>query len=120
MATNPREHDSVEMPRPTAWPIVIAAAVALLALGVATSLVFCILGGVLLVLSLIGWIVQLLPGRGHEHEPLAEHAQRASLPFRAPALSLHSSPASLATDFNCRKKYTRYRPASKGASSADC
>lgn len=77
MPTNPADHDSVEMPRPTAWPIVIALAIVLLALGVATSLAFCVLGGALLIISLIGWIVQLLPGRGHEHEPLAEPAQRA-------------------------------------------
>ena len=77
MPAKPHDHDSVEMPRPTAWPIVIALAVTLLALGAATSLAFCIIGAALLIISLFGWISQLLPGRGHEHEPLAEPAERA-------------------------------------------
>jgi mono/diheme cytochrome c family protein len=62
----------LEMPRPTAWPIVLSLGVLLLALGVATDLIFSIVGGVLLAIGLIGWIAQLLPGRGHEHESLSE------------------------------------------------
>ncbi len=65
------------MPRPTAWPIVIALAITLVALGAATSIAFCCVGAALLVLSLVGWISQLLPGRGHEHEPLAPASERA-------------------------------------------
>ena len=62
----------VKMPRPTAWPIVLGLGIALLALGVATEPAFSIVGGVLLAIGLVGWIVQLLPGRGHEHEALSE------------------------------------------------
>ena len=60
------------MPRTTAWPIVLSLGVVLLALGVATDLTFSVVGGVLLVIGLVGWIAQLLPGRGHEHEALSE------------------------------------------------
>lgn len=67
----------VEMPRPTSWPIVVALAITMIALGAATDIAFAIVGGSLLVISVIGWIVQLLPGRGHEHEPLATAGQRA-------------------------------------------
>ena len=65
---------SVEMPRPTAWPIVLALGITLAALGAATSKAFCAVGGVLFVIGLFGWISQFLAGRGHEHE--------ASLPAR--------------------------------------
>src|SRR5262249_10702220 len=61
----------VKMPRPTAWPIVLSLGVVMLALGVATDLSFSVVGGVLLAIGLVGWISQLLPGRGHEHEPLS-------------------------------------------------
>jgi hypothetical protein len=61
----------VEMPAPTAWPVVLAAGITLAMLGVATSLVFSIAGGVLFLVAIIGWISQLLPGRGHEFEELA-------------------------------------------------
>jgi mono/diheme cytochrome c family protein len=60
----------VKMPRSTAWPIVLSLGVVMLALGVATDLSFSVVGGVLLAIGLVGWISQLLPGRGHEHEPL--------------------------------------------------
>ena len=68
---------SVEMPRPTAWPIVLSLGVTMIALGIATSLAFSVVGGALLVVGLIGWISQLLPGRGHEHEPLSSPEERA-------------------------------------------
>ena len=42
------DSQSVEMPRPTAWPIVLALGITLAALGAATSLTFCAVGGVLL------------------------------------------------------------------------
>src|SRR5262245_2637384 len=65
----------VKMPQPTAWPIVLSLGIVMLALGVATDLSFSVVGGVLLAIGLVGWISQLLPGRGHEHEPLtAEQA----------------------------------------------
>src|SRR5262245_4725383 len=60
----------VKMPQPTAWPIVLSLGIVMLALGVATDLSFSVVGGVLLAIGLVGWISQLLPGRGHEHEPL--------------------------------------------------
>src|SRR4051812_39883779 len=61
-------HGEVEMPRATAWPIALAAGIALALIGAATSLVFCVVGGLLFAISLIGWIANLLPGEGHEHE----------------------------------------------------
>jgi hypothetical protein len=48
----------------------------LLAAGVAFGLLFFVIGAVLLVAALSIWIGQLLPGRGHVHELLAEPARR--------------------------------------------
>jgi mono/diheme cytochrome c family protein/uncharacterized membrane protein YagU involved in acid resistance len=62
---------SVEMPRPTVWPLVLSLGVALAAAGAAIgAYVFLALGGLLFVAGLWGWMAELLPGRGHEHEPL--------------------------------------------------
>jgi hypothetical protein len=67
----PAPPDSVELPRPTAAPLVLALGLTLLAAGVALGTAFLVAGAVLLVAALSIWIVQLLPGRGHAHEPLA-------------------------------------------------
>jgi hypothetical protein len=64
------------MPQATAWPIVLALAIALLGAGLATNPALSIVGAVLFVVGLGGWIEQLLPGRGHLHEPLVEPARR--------------------------------------------
>jgi hypothetical protein len=68
--------DSVEMPRPTAAPLVLALGMTLLAAGVALGLAFLVVGAVVSVAALSLWIVQWLPGRGHAHEPLSETAFR--------------------------------------------
>src|SRR5262245_48322800 len=67
--------ESMEMPRPTAAPFVLAVGLALLAAGVALGPLFLVGGAVLLVAALSIWIRQLMPGQGHIHEPLAEPAQ---------------------------------------------
>jgi hypothetical protein len=64
------------MPRPTAAPLVLALGLTLLAAGVALGLTFLVVGAVVVVAALSLWIIQLLPGRGHAHEPVAEPARR--------------------------------------------
>ncbi|HTQ38999.1 MAG TPA: c-type cytochrome [Pirellulales bacterium] len=75
---------TVEMPRPTVWPVVLGLGIVLAALGVATSLFFCIVGATLLVIGLVGWVAQLMPGRGHEHEPLAAAEERVTMVIPRP------------------------------------
>jgi hypothetical protein len=70
------EPDSVEMPRPTAAPLVLAVGLTVLGAGVVFGTLFLIVGAVLLVAALRIWIAELLPGRGHTHEPLAEPTLR--------------------------------------------
>jgi hypothetical protein len=61
--------DSVEMPEPTIWPMVLSLGLVLIAAGVATNLTLAAIGGLLLFIGLGGWISQMLPGKGHMHEP---------------------------------------------------
>lgn len=75
----PAVPDAVEMPRPTAAPLVLALGLTLLAVGVALGPVFVVVGAVLVIAAVSIWIVQLLPGRGHVHEPLAEAARPGSV-----------------------------------------
>src|SRR5215472_14404426 len=77
----PAAPDSLEMPRPTAAPLVLALGITLLATGVALGTGFLAVGAVVVVAGLSLWIVQLLPGRGHVHESVAETA--ASQPVLA-------------------------------------
>jgi hypothetical protein len=79
----PAAPDSIEMPRPTAAPMVLALGMTLLAAGVALGLGFLVVGAVVVILGLAIWIVQLLPGRGHVHEPLGEPGPRPT-PIAAP------------------------------------
>ena len=73
---DPAGPPSLEVPRATAWPFVLALGMAFLAAGLAASLVLSLIGGLLFVAGLAGWVGQLLPGRGHTYEPWVEPALR--------------------------------------------
>src|SRR5262245_676886 len=68
--------DSVELPRPTVWPMVMSLGLALAATGVIVGPAFMLVGGAVFVAGLAGWVAQLLPGEGHVREPLTEPALR--------------------------------------------
>ncbi len=51
------------VPRPTAWPMLCAAAVALLFFGVSSSPVVAAVGGLAFLVTLAGWIRELLHER---------------------------------------------------------
>lgn len=73
----PAPLESVEMPRPTAAPLVLALGMVILAAGVPFGMGFFVVGALILVAGLSIWVAQLLPGGGHVHESLAEPARRA-------------------------------------------
>jgi len=73
---NPPAPDTVEMPRPTAAPLVLALGLALLAAGVPFGAGFLVTGAVVVIAGLGLWIGQLLPGAGHVHESRVEPARR--------------------------------------------
>ncbi len=68
---------SVEMPRGTAAPLVLAAGVALLAGGIVLGLAMTVVGVVLLFIGLGIWVAHLRPGEGHFHEAFVAPDQRA-------------------------------------------
>ena len=67
--------DTVHLPAPTAWPIVLALGVTLLFAGLLTSASVSILGTILIVTGCVGWFREVLPHENEEivkvHEELA-------------------------------------------------
>src|SRR5215510_8304841 len=54
----------IEMPAPTAWPVVLAAGVTLMFAGLLTAVSVSVLGVVLAVAGCVGWFREVLP---HPH-----------------------------------------------------
>ena len=71
------DREWVEMPRPTAAPLVLAVGISLVAIGLATSLVFVAVGAIVLILGLGRWIEQLASPHGHMHEEFVDRGLRA-------------------------------------------
>jgi len=65
-ARNPAE---IELPAPTAWPIVLAFGFTLLFAGLLTDVSVSVLGAVLSLAGCVGWFREVLP---HEHEEVVE------------------------------------------------
>ena len=81
----------VEMPRATVWPIVVALGITMLGAGWATNLAAIRSWGGPVCSGLAGWVGQLLPGRGHLHEPLVGEAASSQTDYRR---ARHGGPAS--------------------------
>jgi hypothetical protein len=87
-AVNPMDnphsnHDpnTIQLPRPTAWPMVMALGVSLLMAGLVTSIEIGILGIVLTIAGIIGWFFQVFPHEAHEAVPIdAEEVALATSP----------------------------------------
>ena len=65
MGQSPRAPREIEVPAPTAWPIVLAFGFTLLFAGLLTSASVSVLGAVLALAGSVGWFREVLP---HEHE----------------------------------------------------
>jgi hypothetical protein len=61
---------TIELPSPTAWPIVLAFGITLLLTGLVTTAVVTILGSILAVTGYIGWFRDVLPHEKHEYLPV--------------------------------------------------
>lgn len=66
MEQNPK---TVQLPAPTAWPIVLAFGVTLLFAGLLTSADVTVVGAVLTVVASVGWFLDVLPRERHEAVP---------------------------------------------------
>ena len=65
---------AVELPAPTAWPIVLAFGMALLFAGLVSSASVSILGAILAVSGWVGWFCDVLPSEKHESVPVLAEA----------------------------------------------
>jgi hypothetical protein len=63
--------DTVELPAPTAWPMVFALGVSLLLASMVTNIAIAVLGLVLALAGVIGWFRQVLPHARHETVPMS-------------------------------------------------
>jgi hypothetical protein len=63
---HPHEEHGIQLPSPTAWPVVLALGIALVMSGMVTSGIVSILGGVLTITAMVGWFRQVLPHEAHE------------------------------------------------------
>jgi hypothetical protein len=72
MQTRAGSPGSVELPAPTAWPIVAAFGVALLFAGLVTSASVSILGAILMISGWVGWFRDVLPHEKHESVPVSQ------------------------------------------------
>jgi hypothetical protein len=84
--------DSIRLPAPTAWPLVLALGIGLILTGLVTNMVIGALGLVLLVTAAVGWFTQVLPHEEHESVPVVftpvEISTRRTLRVReAPAVT---------------------------------
>src|ERR1700757_713891 len=73
------EHENaegVELPTPTAWPMIAALGIMLIAGGFITSFVVAIVGFLLGLIGGIGWFRALFPVPSHEFMPFQEPAKR--------------------------------------------
>ncbi|MFZ0317901.1 MAG: hypothetical protein WAL56_02155 [Candidatus Sulfotelmatobacter sp.] len=59
-------HHAVRMPSSTAWPLVLALGVALLAAGMVTNAAISVLGLVLALAASVGWFRSVLPAEAHQ------------------------------------------------------
>ncbi len=57
---------TLELPAPTAWPLVLALGIALVLTGLVTNLVIGILGMIMLFVGCVGWFFDVLPHEAHE------------------------------------------------------
>jgi len=76
-STSGHEPETIELPAPTAWPMVLALGVTLLFAGLVTNALVSGVGLVLALVAAVGWWRQVLPVPQVEHVPVRPVAARA-------------------------------------------
>ena len=66
----PSMPERVRLPKPTAWPLLLALGIALMATGLVSKEAVAIVGAILAVVSCVGWFSQILPFERHETIPV--------------------------------------------------
>jgi hypothetical protein len=70
--------DSIHLPAPTAWPMVLAFGLALMITGMVTHWVISLLGLLLTLRSIVGWFFEVLPHERHITVPVQASVLRIS------------------------------------------
>jgi hypothetical protein len=65
-----KDSSTLELPAPTAWPLVLAFGITLVFAGLVTSEPVSALGGVLVIAGAVGWFRNVLPHEAHESLPV--------------------------------------------------
>jgi hypothetical protein len=63
-------HDTIHLPRPTAWPILLSMGLVLTGASLVSNIGIGILGAILSVVSAVGWFRDVLPHEQHEDIPV--------------------------------------------------
>src|SRR5258708_20528835 len=63
---------TLQLPAPTAWPIVLAFGISLIFAGMVTSASVSILGALLAIAGTVGWFRDVLPHEAHETVPVSD------------------------------------------------
>src|SRR5579863_2405524 len=71
METRVGTRGTIELPAPTAWPLVAAFGIALLFAGLVTAAYVSVLGALLTVIGWVGWFCDVLPHEKHETVPVS-------------------------------------------------
>lgn len=65
-----QDQKAVQLPAPTAWPIILAFGTTLLFAGLLTSADISVVGGILMLVASVGWFRDVLPHEHHEAAPV--------------------------------------------------
>jgi len=64
-----KEQPEIHLPSPSYWPIVLAFGLALIAVGVVSTIIVSIVGVVVLLVAIAGWTLEnRAAGQGEHHE----------------------------------------------------
>lgn len=72
------EHNKIELPEPTGWPVIAAFGLCLVFAGLVTSLVVSAVGLLTGLIGAVGWFFDVFPHPKHEYAELVPPPQRAS------------------------------------------
>src|SRR5713226_10147322 len=72
-----RARNTIELPAPTAWPIILAFGLTLVFAGLVTSASVSILGAIFTFAGCVGWFRDVLPHEKHESMPIVENVPTA-------------------------------------------
>src|SRR6202051_3589447 len=78
LARADRQTETIKMPAPTAWPIILAFGLTLVFAGLVTSSSVSLLGAILAVSGGVGWFRDVLPHEKHESVSAIETASQVS------------------------------------------